>query len=86
MSFGELHLKLTSSRKAVVLNAERDFFAFPFQSLMVRFISREEVVFCLAWQQMYKYTKIQIISTQKKREALTTSNLIGWALETGAVE
>ena len=35
-------------QEAVVLNAERDFFAFPFQSLMVRFISREEVVFCLA--------------------------------------
>ena len=53
---------------------------------MVWFISREEVEFCLAWQQMYKYTKIQIISTHKKREAVTTSDLIGWALETGAVE
>ena len=53
---------------------------------MVWFISREEVEFCLAWQQMYKYTKIQIISTHKKREAVTTSDLIGWALEIGAVE
>ena len=32
---------------------------------------------------MYKYTKI---STHKKQEAVTTSDLIGWALETGAVE